>query len=48
MTVLGMEDFEHFGEVDLPRDGDHPQNGDHHRDGDQPRIGGRLRDFNHP
>ena len=21
-----LEDFDHFGEVDLPRDGDHPNN----------------------
>ena len=46
MTNLGMgailgtklEDFDHFGEGDLPRDGDHPKNGDHHRDGDHPRV----------
>ena len=31
-----LEDFDHFGEVDLPRDGDHP------------RDGGCLREFNHP
>ena len=58
MTILGMvdgdhlwdclENFDHIGEVYLPRDGDHPKNGDHHRDGDHPRDGGRLRDFYHP
>ena len=35
-----LEDFDHFGEGDLPRDGDHPKNGDHQRDGDHPRNGG--------
>ena len=43
-----LENFDHFGEGDLPRDGDHPKNGDHHRDGDHPRDGGCLRDFYHP
>ena len=27
-----LEDFDHFGEGDLPKDGDHPKNGDQHRD----------------
>ena len=40
-----LEDFDHFGEGDLPRDGDYPMNGDHHRDGDHPRDGGCLRIF---
>ena len=44
-----LEDFDHFGEDDLPRDGDHhAKNADHHRDGNHPRDGGCLRDFYHP
>ena len=43
-----LEDFDHFGEGDLPRDGDLPKNGNHHRDGDHPRDGGCLREFYHP
>ena len=43
-----LEDSDHFGEGDLPKDGDHPKNGYHHRDGDPPRDGGRLQDFYHP
>ena len=31
-----LENFDHFGEGDLPKDGDHPNNGDHHRDGYHP------------
>ena len=36
-----LEDFDHFGEGDLPRDGNH------HRDDAHPRDGGCLRDFYH-
>ena len=36
-----LEDFDHFGKGDVPRDGDHPISGDHHRDGDGAR-GGRI------
>ena len=43
-----LEDFDHFGEGDLPEDGYHPKNGDQHRDGDPPIDGGRLKDFYHP
>ena len=43
-----LEDFDHFGEGNLPKDGDHPKNGDQGRDGDSPRDGGRLQDFYHP
>ena len=57
MTILGMvailgagrlENFDHFGEGHLPRDGGHPKNSYHHRGGDHPRISGFLRDFYHP
>ena len=40
-----LEDFDHFGESNLPRDGDHPKKGGHHRDGAHPRDGGCFRDF---
>ena len=43
-----LEDFDHFGEGYLPKDGDHPKNGDQHRDGDPPRDGGHHQDFYHP
>ena len=43
-----LEDFDHFGEGDLPRDDDHPKNGEHHRDGDHPIDEGCLRAFYHP
>ena len=43
-----LENFDHFGEGDLPRDGDHPKNGDYQRDGDHPREEGCLMDFYHP
>ena len=43
-----LENFDHFGEGDLPRDSDHLKNGEHHRDGDHPRDEGCLMDFYHP
>ena len=43
-----LEDFDHFGEGNLPKDGDHPKNGDQCSDGDPPRDSGRLQDFYHP
>ena len=43
-----LEDLDHFGEGNLPKEGDHPKNGDQRRDGDPPRYGGRLQDFYYP
>ena len=43
-----LEDFDHFGEGDLPRDGYHTKKGGHHRDGGHPRDGGCLRDLYYP
>ena len=40
-----QEDFDHFGEGNLPKDGDHPKNGDQRRDGDPPRDGTVFRIF---
>ena len=37
-----LEDFDHSGEGNLPK------NGDQRRDGDPPRGGGHLQDFYHP
>ena len=37
-----VEDFDDFGEGDLPRDGDH------HRGGHHPRDSGCVREFYHP
>ena len=43
-----LENFDHFGEGDFTRDGDHPKNCDHHRGGDYSRDSGCLWDFYHP
>ena len=43
-----LENFDHLGEGNLPRDGHHPKNGDQNMGGDHHRDGGCLRDFYHP
>ena len=43
-----LESFDHFGEGDLHRAGDHPMIGDHHRDGNHPRDCGHPKDFCNP